>query len=92
MSIVIGTITTDPDDLRTVSIDWSPYLPSGVTVSTYSVTDVDSDLTAASPTNDTTSSSVVISGGVAGRYYYVTHRATFDNSDVRDVQTIIAVV
>ena len=92
MSIVIGTITKDPDDLRTVSIDWSPYLPSGVTVSTYSVTDVDSDLTAASATNDTTSSSVVISGGVAGRYYYVTHRATFDNSDVRDVQTIIAVV
>lgn len=91
MGIRIGVVTKDPDDSLTVSIDWTPYLPSGVTLQSYSTVNVPSDLTASSESNDATSSSVVLSGGTKGRDYLVTHRGTYDSGDQRDIETVISI-
>ena len=60
----------DPDAILDYQFDWSAWLASGETISSYVVT-VDSDLTKDSDSNTTTAVTVWLSGGTVGNIYNV---------------------
>lgn len=55
----------DPDDQRWFSFDWSSFLATGETISSYTVT-CDSALTKLADSSTTTSVLIEVSGGTAG--------------------------
>ena len=55
----------DPDDQRWFSFDWSSFLSTGETISSYTVT-CDSALTKLADSSTTTSVLIQVSGGTAG--------------------------
>lgn len=71
----------DPSDNAIVTFDWSDVLTSGVTVVTATHT-VPSPLTNVSESNNTTTSSVKISGAVHCGRYMVEGQATLTNGEV----------
>lgn len=64
----------DPDSTLDYGLDWSPWL-NGDTI-TNSSWIVDSILTPTNEQNDTTKTSLYISGGVVGEKYVLTNRIT----------------
>jgi len=72
----IVTLTPkDPDDTDSYGFDWSDRLLTGETISV-SAWVLPDDLTEADSSNDTTQTSIKLSGGVAGNMYTVTNRIT----------------
>lgn len=76
----MATFTKDPDATLDYKVDWSSWLGVGETISTSSFT-VPAGLTKDSESNDDTSATVWLSGGVAGERYRVTN--TITTSDAR---------
>lgn len=66
----------DPDAVLDYRFDWSAWLATGETISTSIFVIAPTGLTAASNTHDGTSSTVWLTGGVAGTDYVVTNRVT----------------
>lgn len=76
----------DPDANLDYGLDWAgtpaegvPWLSEGetITASTWSVTSGPVDeLTLTNSTNDTTTTTIWVSGGVAGRVYQITNHVT----------------
>lgn len=64
----------DPDSIEPFSINWSDWL-NGDTISTSSWT-VPAGITLDSDSNDTTTTTAVLSGGTAGNNYEITNRIT----------------
>lgn len=76
-------MTKDPNARLDFAIDWSATLPDGDTI-TSSLWLVPDDLTTDTPSIDGTTTSVWITGGVAGRTYQVVNRVTTDEGRVDD--------
>ena len=71
--------TKDPDAVLDYSIDWSAWLPTGdtITASTYTVNSDAADAIVVDDTSfNTTTTTVWLSGGVAGQTYTVTNHIT----------------
>lgn len=86
----LGSITKDPADIRTYSIDWSAWLGTDtISTSTFSVP---TGLTSVSTSNTTTVSSCKISGGTNGHDYTVSCTiVTVTNAQTKKVSFILHV-
>ena len=76
--MAFDNITKDPDAVKPYSVDWSDYLGADtIASSSWAVSGgVDTTLVVDSATNDTTSSTVVVSGGTDRRAYDLTNTIT----------------
>lgn len=75
----------DPGDSANFRMDWSDALPSGVTVSAVTHT-LPSPLTKVSESNDTTTSTVRVSGALHAGLYLVEAAATLSNGETLNRQ------
>lgn len=66
------TYRQDPDAVLDYKVDWSAWLPTGDTITT-STFAADDGITLTLESNDDTTATVWISGGVAGQKYSVTN-------------------
>lgn len=86
----LGTITKDPADIRTYSINWAAWLGTD-TISTATWT-VPTGLTSVSTSNTTTVSSIKLSGGTNGHDYTVACTVlTVTNAQTKKVSFILHV-
>lgn len=76
------TIKKDPDAVLDWQFDWSSWLAPGECISSYSVA-VNAGLTLDSDSNNSTSVTAWLSGGVAGSSYTVTVSVVTDNVPAR---------
>ena len=83
--------TKDPDDVRLYTWDFTDWLATGESVSSYSFPDFPVGLTQVSDSNDATSVTVKISGGTAGESYNVTCRVITDGGQTKDITLTIPV-
>lgn len=67
-----------PTSPKEFTIDWTSWLPTGVTISTATHT-LESGLTEDSKSNSTVLANIVISGGVAGTVYECTSEIEASN-------------
>ena len=83
------SFTKDPDAVLNYSIDWETWLSSD-TISTSSWT-VDTGITKDSDSNTTTATSVVMSGGTAGKRYDATNQITTAGgyTDDRTIEIVV---
>lgn len=83
------TIVKDPDDTRTVSVDWSEFIGS----STISSTDwtVATGLTEGTNSTSGNTRSCLVSGGKEGCDYLVTCRVTLNTGEIRDQSVLLKV-
>lgn len=73
MSAIKRSVVKDPDVDRFITFDWSDWLDSGETISSGTIEAPSGDLTVlGSATNDDTTVSVEVSGGILGEDYDVT--------------------
>lgn len=79
----------DPSAILDYSIDWSLWL-NGDTIQSSSWT-VPQGLTKASETNNSTSATVWLSGGILGQTYTVTNRVTTTNGRTDERSILIKV-
>lgn len=77
------TFTKDPDATLRYTFDWADWLETGEVISTVDW-EAESGLTDASPTNDDTTASVLISGGTAGETYTLRCRVTTTGGQIDD--------
>jgi len=71
--------TKDPDAVLDYTVDWTAWLPSGdtITASTFTVnSDADNAVVVDDQLNDAHTTTVWLSGGVAGQKYTVTNHIT----------------
>lgn len=71
--------TKDPDAVLDYTIDWTEWLPTGdtITASTFTVNSDDNDaITVDDQLNDDNTTTVWLSGGIAGQKYTVTNHIT----------------
>lgn len=80
--MALKTFQKDADEVLDFSIDWSQWLGSDTIVS--STWTVPSGLTKDSTTNDTTSATVVVSGGTDGVTYNLVNRIITANGQTRE--------
>lgn len=79
-------ILKDPDEVLKKGIDWSDWLPTGITISSaaWTISGPDSDLTEDSTVETDTVATIQLSGGTAtdGLTYKVTCQITASNSEI----------
>jgi hypothetical protein len=73
----------DPNAKLDYTLDWTDWLVTGDTVST-SVWTVPSGLTAVSDSNTTTTTTIWLSGGTAGKFYTISNRITTLSGRIED--------
>ena len=81
----------DPDATNAFKFDFSRWLGTGETISSYSFPDFPSGLTKVSDSNTTSVVTVFISGGTAGQSYDVTCRINTTASQIEDLTGTIPV-
>lgn len=69
-------ITKAPMSILDVGVVWTSWLNAGDTIATSTWEASDPAITITQQTNDTTSASCLVSGGVKGNQYTVTNRIT----------------
>jgi hypothetical protein len=84
----IETYTKDPDAVLDYKLDWNdsskgPWLATGQTISSSTWT-VPSGITKDSDTNDTTTTTITLSGGTAGNDYDLINHITTNDSKEDD--------
>ena len=82
----------DPDAVIKYGIDWSDYLGTEEIISSEWITD--GAIVVESHSHDTTSTAVLLSGGIVGEYYNVTNRITYTGTggNETDDRTIVVPV
>ncbi len=77
----MSVLVKDPDAVLDYTLDWSAdYLASGETISTSSWAVTPTGLTIDSDSNDTTTTTVFVSGGTRGKIYRLTNTITTSES------------
>jgi hypothetical protein len=84
------TYPKDPDATERYGVDWIDRL-NGATLSSVTWLAEPSGLTLSGATNDTTSASTLVAGGVLGVTYRLTCRATTSDSQVLDYTLTLVV-
>ena len=77
--------TKDPDDVINYTWDFSKFLATGESISSYSFPDFPAGLTLVTDSNTATSVTGRISGGTDGTTYTITCRAITDAGQTKDV-------
>lgn len=90
MANSIGTVYQDPNDTKKHTINWSPSLPSGVTIAT-ATCPVTGGLTVSATSNDATTVTHTCSGGVQGRTYRLTSRVVLSDGQQLDEEFLVVV-
>lgn len=88
---MIDILKKDPDAVLDFGFDWSDWLATGETISTSEWT-VEDGITKDSDTNDTTKSTIWLSGGTAGITYELTNTITTSASRTDERSMKIRVV
>jgi hypothetical protein len=88
----IGKDYKDPDDTKKFTVNWAPYLRSGATVSSASTPTPPAGITVSATTNDSTTSTHTLTGGVKGQDYVITARAVTSDSEQLDLEFTVAVI
>jgi hypothetical protein len=85
MAQKIGTCYKAPGDTLKQSVNFSPDLPSGITLSsaTTTVASGGGTLAVSGTTNDTTTATITITGGKRGETYTLLVEGTYSDSQVR---------
>lgn len=73
----------DPNEVLDFVVDWSDWLPTGDTISTSAWT-VPAGITNDSDTNDTTTTTIWLSGGTLATQYELTNRIVTANGRTKD--------
>ena len=81
----------DPDAVLDYGLDWSNWLASGETISSSSWV-VETGLTKDSSSNTTTTATVWLSGGTAGRTYRITNSIVTSTGREDDRSILIKVI
>ncbi len=77
--------TKDPDDILNYTWDFSDWLGTGESISSYSFPDFPSGLTLVTDCNTSSAVTARISGGTAGTTYSITCRVVTDAGQTKDV-------
>lgn len=77
------TVTKDPNSTRNYKINWSRWLESGETISGVSWI-VETGITNAGESNDTTTATLTLSGGTVGETYDCVCRITTNAAQIED--------
>jgi hypothetical protein len=86
------TATKDPDATERFGVDWAARLAvDGATLASVAWLATPPGLTLSGATNDTTSASTLVAGGVLGVTYALTCRATCSDGQVLDASQQILV-
>lgn len=84
------TYSKDPDATERFGVNWIDRL-DGATLSSVAWSATPSGLTLSGASNDTTSASTLVAGGVLGTTYLLTCRATTSDSQVLDYTLALVV-
>lgn len=90
MSDFVGQYFKDKDSKFTYTIDWSPYLLTGETVSSVSYS-TPTGITSDTTSNTTTSSTQRVSGGTVGETYKIEVTATMSNNDTPQAHVLFTI-
>jgi hypothetical protein len=94
MARLIGECHKAPGDTLKQSVSFVPDLPSGVTLSSATTTDISGGggLTVGSTTNDDTVATVTLTAGKAGETYDVLVEGTYSDGQVRGFAIRVIVI
>jgi hypothetical protein len=88
----VATVEKDPDAILYYTLDWSEWLPSGLTIDSCGGAATPSSLTMDAPTNTTTTTTAKLTGGVAGQQYTVRFRVVLSDGVQQDDRSILVKV
>jgi hypothetical protein len=94
MAYTVGSYTKAPGDTLKATVNFGPDLPSGVTLSSATSTDISggSGLTVGATSNDTTTATVSLTAGKAGETYDVLVEGTYSDGQVRGFAIRVIVI
>jgi hypothetical protein len=94
MAYNVGSYQKAPGDTLKATVNFAPDLPSGVTLSSATTTDISGGgaLVVGVTTNDTTTATVSLTAGNAGDKYDVLVEGTYSDGQVRGFAVSIVVV
>lgn len=85
------TYAKDPDTTERFGVNWIDRLGSGVTISSASWSATPSGLTLSGATNDDTSASTLVAGGIVGTTYLLTCRVSTSDGQTLEYTTALVV-
>lgn len=85
----MDTVVKDPDDIRTVSVDWTAFIgAAAISTTAWSVAN---GLTLGTTGSSGNVRSALVSGGQEGCDYLVTCRVTLNTAEVKDETVLVKV-
>jgi hypothetical protein len=94
MAYTVGSYNKAPGDTLKATVNFSPDLPSGETLSSAATTDISggAGLSVSSTTNDDTTATVTMTGGKAGETYDLLVEGTYSDGQVRGFAIRVIVI
>lgn len=92
MATPVGSYVKAPGDTLYATVNFAPDLPSGVTLSSATTTNVPSGLTVSTTTNDTTTATPIVTGGRSGHEYPIDVVGTYSDGQIRTFTVTIVVL